>query len=477
MKVGYLMSRIGNDPQNLQGLMADTFFSFIRSILVFCFGLAVLFYLHWRLALLALVVLPAFVYAVHFFSGRVRMKSGEMQENIGRVFDIIGESLSGIPVIKSFCAEESQAFKVRTKLQKTFRTGLEFAMVNTFYTSLTGLIAGLGPLLVLGYGGLEVIRGNLTLGSFVAFNAYVGYLYGPVRNLMGLNANIQSSLASLKRVFEIFDQPVEDSDIEPDRAEDLPAVKGEITFERVFFSYDGDRPALEDVSFSIEPGEKVALVGRSGAGKSTLVNLIMRFYKPTRGTVRIDGVDISKVRASDVRKHIGIVLQDPFIFAGTVRENIAFGKQDATDDEIVAAARAAYADGFIDQLPNKYETEVGERGVRLSGGERKRIAIARAMLKDPRILILDEATSEVDSESERYIQSALDRLLKGRTTLIIAHRLSTIRNVDKILLIDKGRIAAIGTHDELYASSPLYRTLYDEQFAREDDTGSLTEEM
>jgi subfamily B ATP-binding cassette protein MsbA len=467
MKVGYLMSRIGNDPQNLDGLLAETFFSFVRNILIFVFGVGILFFLHWKLALVAVAVLPAFVYWVHHFSGRVRAKSGEMQENLGRVFDLMGESLAGIPVIKSFCAEKSQAEKVRRRFKTSYRTGLEFVMVNTVYGALITLISGLGPVLILLYGGREVMRGNLSLGSYVAFTAYVGYLYGPVRSLMGLNTNVQTALAALKRVFEIMEIPTEDEDVDVEDIQpaEIDTLKGAVVFDDVTFSYNGTQNALEHVSFEVRPGEKVALVGRSGAGKTTLVNLIMRFYRPTSGKVLIDGMDTRSVRGSELRKHMGIVLQDPFIFAGSVIENLTFGNPDAGDEEVEKAAEAAYAHNFIVNLPDQYETQVGERGVNLSGGERKRLAIARAMLKNPEILILDEATSEVDTESERYIRSALDRLLEKKTTFIIAHRLSTVEHADKILVIDDGRIEATGRHADLYAGCRTYRNLYDEQFA------------
>ncbi len=462
MKVGYLMARIGSDPQNLRGLMAETFFNLMRNAITFLAGMAILFYLHWRLALLALCVLPVFVLAVHFFSGKVRRKSGDVQENIGKVFDVMGESLYGIHAIKSLGAERTLAEKLHDRYESSFQSNMEFAMVNGVYSSLTGLIAGLGPLVILAYGGREVMAGNLSLGSFVAFNGYVAYLYGPVQSLMGLNADVQTAFASLGRIFEIFAMPTEDDGL-GGAATPLPPLRGSIRCEGVTFSYNGGKSALDQVSFHVAPGEKVALVGRSGAGKSTIANLIMKFYSPNAGSVFIDDVDIKSVRAGDVRRDMGIVLQDPFLFAGSVRENLMLAKPDATQNEIETAARAAYAHDFIEKLPKGYDTEIGERGVQLSGGERKRIAIARAMLKDPRILILDEATSEVDTESERLIQKALGKLRDGKTTLVIAHRLSTIRDADKILLLDEGRIQDQGNHQDLYQRSTLYRTLYDEK--------------
>ena len=461
-KVGYLMTRIGSDPQNLRGLMAETFFNLMRNLITFIAGMAILFYLHWRLALVALCVLPVFVFTVKYFSGKVRRRAGEVQENIGRVFDIMGESLYGIHAIKSLGAEGTRADVLHDRYRASFRTNLQFAMVNAVYSSLTGLISGIGPLIILAYGGREVMTGNLSLGSFVAFNGYIGYLYGPVQSLMGLNANVQAAFASLGRIFELFDMQTEDDALDGP-AVPLPPLKGRVRYDNVTFSYNGGKSALEQVSFDAKPGQKVALVGRSGAGKSTIVNLMMKFYTPSEGGVFIDDVDVRAVRATDVRRDIGIVLQDPFLFGGSVRDNLKLGRPRATDAEIEAAARAAYAHDFISNLPDGYDTEIGERGVKLSGGERKRLAIARAMLKNPRILILDEATSEVDTKSERLIQEALAKLRDGKTTFVIAHRLSTIRDADKILLLDDGRVVDEGNHGELYGRSTLYRTLCDEK--------------
>jgi len=466
-KVGYLMSRVGNDPDNLQGLLAETFLSFIRDALTFCIGVGILFALHWKLAMAATAVLPCFVYAVHFFSGRVRTKSAETQEAIGRVFDVMGESLSGISVIKSFCAEKAEAKKLLRAYRRSFRSNLQYTVLSSLYGSVTALVAGLGPLIILAYGGREVIHGNLSIGSFVAFNAFVGYLYSPVRNLMGLNASVETSFAALKRVFDLFSIPTEDEGIACSPPKGFSGEpKGEVRFDNVGFSYDGADAALKEVSFKVKPGEKVALVGRSGAGKSTLVSLLLKFYMPESGTIYVDGVNTADVRCRDLRRHIGVVLQDPFVFAGGVRENIRLGKPDASEEEIVNAARAANARNFIMRLPAGYDTEVGERGVKLSGGERQRLAIARAMLKNPEILILDEATSEVDAESERAIQTALSKLLEGKTTFIIAHRLSTIRDVDRIFVVEEGRIRAEGKHGELLRASAVYRQLYEEQYVK-----------
>lgn len=464
MKVGYLMSRIGNDASNLQGLLADTLLSFIRNTLTFCVGVGILFFLHWKLALVSLAVLPCFIYSILFFSGRLRRKSGEMQENIAQVYDVLGESLSGISVVKSFCAEKIQAINVFRRLRASLHTNIQYTVLGSASAAATAFLGGIGPLIVLWYGGREVITGALSLGTLIAFNAFLGYLYGPVRGLMGLNTNIQTSLASLRRVFELLDLPREGLNVTTPSK--LTKVKGSVSFQNITFSYNGNEPVLKQVSFKVEPGEKVALIGRSGAGKTTLVNLIPRFYEPKEGEICIDGTNIKEVELRDLRSHIGIVPQDTFIFAGSIKKNIQYGRIDASDKAITAAAKAANAYDFIANLPANYDTEVGERGVKLSGGERQRIAIARAMLKNPEILILDEATSEVDSESERLIQTALDRLMMGRTTFVIAHRMSTILNADKIFVIDKGKIMGGGKHEELFETLPLYRKLYEEQFER-----------
>ncbi len=465
MKVGYLISRIGNDASNLQGLLADTVLNLVRNVLTFCVGAGILLFLHWRLASVSLLILPCFVYSVRFFSARLRRKASEMQENIARVYDVLSEALSGISVVKCFCAERTQAISLLRRLKASLRANIQYTIFGSASATASAFLGGLGPLIILWYGGREVITGALSLGSLIAFNAFLAYLYGPVKGLMGLNTGIQTSLASLRRIFELFDLPREGLDYRTPAT--LSEVMGSVRFENVTFSYDGKEPVLKQVSFQVQPGEKVALVGRSGAGKTTLINLIPRFYEPEEGAIYIDGVNIKNVQLKNLRSHIGIVPQDTFVFSGSIGKNIRYGKADATQAEVVNAARAANAYHFIMKLPGNYSTEVGERGIRLSGGERQRIAIARAMLKNPKILILDEATSEVDSESERLIQIALDRLMKGRTTLVIAHRLSTVLNADRIFVVEQGTIMGGARHEELYETSPLYRKLYTEQFERE----------
>lgn len=461
-KVGYLMSRISNDATNLHGLMADTFLNLIRNSVTLCAGAVILFALHWRLAAMAVALLPLFVYSVLFFSRRIGEASDKVQENIARVYEVLGESLSGIRVIKAFCAEKRQALTLFGRLRDGVRSNIKYTLIRATSTHTTVAIGAISPLVVLWYGGREVMEGHLTLGSLVAFNAFLAYLYGPVQGLMNVNSDVQSSLASLRRIFEILDTPREDH--QPARPVTLPEVRGEVLFKDVCFSYDGKSPVLTGVSFKADRGQKVALVGRSGAGKTTLASLIPRLYNPQRGVIYIDGIDIRSVRLADLRKHIGIVAQEPFIFSGTLRSNISYGKPRATDAEVIRAAKLGNAHAFISRLPSQYDTEVGERGVNLSGGERQRVAISRALLKDPKILILDEATSEVDSESEVLIRDALDRLMAGRTTFVIAHRLSTILNADTILVIDQGRLVGIGTHEELLQSVPLYKMLYQDQF-------------
>ncbi|MFQ6083723.1 MAG: ABC transporter ATP-binding protein [Candidatus Aminicenantia bacterium] len=465
-RIGYLMSRIRNDVSNLQGLLAQTLLSFLRDSLTFIVGTTVIFIFHWKLASASLAVLPFFVYSIHFFSGRIRKKSLEFQEKIALVSATLQETLSAISIVKSFQLEKYEARKYVKKLRELIRTRIRFDLLSSFFGYTTAFIGGIGPLIVLWYGGREVIRGNLTLGTLVAFSAFLGYLFGPAQRLMNLNTNIQKSLASLERVFELLD--IAPKINEPDKPKKFELIEGRVKFDNITFSYNSSEPVLKNVNLIVEPGKTVALVGKSGAGKTSLVNLIPRFYDPQQGNIFIDGINIKEVRIQDLRKAIGIVPQETFLFSGTIKENIKYGRLNASDEEIIEAAKLANADEFIRKLPQGYDTEIGERGMKLSGGQRQRIAIARVILKDPKILILDEATSELDAESEKLIQDALRKLCKNRTTFIIAHRFSTIINVDKIIVLDNGRIIGKGIHNELYQRCEYYRELCKNQLISQD---------
>lgn len=358
--------------------------------------------------------------------------------------------------------EKFQALRLLSSLKTSMNINIRNNLISSLAGSLTALIGSLGPLIVLWYGGNEVIRGRLTIGQLIGFNSFLAYLFGPTQRLVNLNFSVQHSLGAIERIFEILDfepEVKEDSD-----AQELKSINGFITFENLNFSYNGTDWVLKNINFTINAGEVVAIVGKSGAGKSTLAKLIPRFYDPQLGSIKIDGVDIRKVTIKSLREQIGVVSQETFLFSGSVKENIRYGNSRASDEDIIKAAKAANAHEFIVRLPQSYDTEIGERGIKISGGQKQRLAIARMILKNPKILVMDEATSSVDSKSEKLIQEALCNLMKGRTTIVIAHRLSTILFADMIVILENGQIVEQGTHKELYEKSSVYRRLFDNQF-------------
>ncbi|MEO0129977.1 MAG: ABC transporter ATP-binding protein [candidate division WOR-3 bacterium] len=460
-ETGYLMSRLSDDVNAVQGLLADTLVSAGQNILTFIAGIICTLYIHPKLALICFLILPFYLLSLMVFNKRVRSMSYEVRERYALLNKDLQELLSGISVIKAFTGEKRATIKMVKKISEAIRKEVRLDITATIASISSALISAAGPIVLIWYGCAEIMRGNLTVGSLIAFNSFIGYLFGPTRNLYNLNLNVQRSLAAVERIFEMLD-------LEPEREgkKEIEIKEGKVIFDNVSFSYNGTEEVLKDISFAVKPGEIVAIVGRSGVGKTTLVSLIPRFFEPLKGRILIDGEDIRDVRLKSLRGQIGICSQDVFLFSDTIRENIRFGNPEAKDGAIENAARLAYADEFIKNLPEGYDTKLGERGVNLSGGERQRIAIARALIKNPKILILDEATSQLDSESEAMIQSALKNLLKNRTTFIIAHRLSTIQNVDKILVLDKGEIVSIGKHEELYNTCAVYKNLYDEQFLK-----------
>lgn len=460
-ETGYLMSRLSDDVNAVQGLLADTLVSAGQNILTFIAGVGCTLYIHSKLALICFLILPFYLLSLMVFNKRVRSMSYEVRERYALLNKDLQELLSGVSVIKAFTGEKRATIRMVRKISEVIRKEVKLDITATIASISSALISAAGPIVLIWYGCAEIMRGNLTIGSLIAFNSFIGYLFGPTRNLYNLNLNVQRSLAAVERIFEILD-------LEPERdgKKEIKIREGRVVFDNVSFSYNGTEEVLKDISFEINPGEIVAIVGRSGVGKTTLVSLIPRFFEPLKGRILIDGENIKDVRLKSLRGQIGICSQDVFLFSDTIRENIRFGNPEAKDGAIEEAARLAYADEFIKNLPEGYDTKPGERGVNLSGGERQRIAIARALIKNPKILILDEATSQLDSESEKIIQNALKNLLKNRTTFIIAHRLSTIQNADKILVLDEGRIVGIGKHRELYNSCEVYKYLYDEQFLR-----------
>ncbi len=459
-ETGYLMSRISGDVNAVQGLLADTLVSFGQNTLTFIAGIACTIYIHPKLAFICFAILPLYLLSLQVFNKRIRGMSHDVRERYALVQKDLQELLSGISIIKAFTGERRSTLRLLKSVKDAIRREVRLDITAALASISSVLISSAGPIVLIWYGCGEIIRGSLTIGGLIAFNSFIRYLFGPTRSLFNLNIGIQRSLAACERIFEIMD-------IAPEREgrRDIKIREGRVVFENVSFSYDGKERVLENISFEANPGEICAIVGRSGVGKTTLVSLIPRFYEPKEGRILIDGEDISDVSLKRLRKNIGIVAQETFLFSDTIKENIRFGNPVAKDREIEEAARLAYCDEFIKTLPDSYETSVGERGVNLSGGERQRISIARAILKNPKILILDEATSNLDSESEKNIQQALEPLTRTRTSFVIAHRLSTIINADKLLVLENGKIIEVGTHKELYEKNGVYRKLYDEQFS------------
>jgi ABC-type multidrug transport system fused ATPase/permease subunit len=461
-RTGQIMSRVTSDvgvlEQFIQEGLRDGSVNLLKLVII----AAILFWTNWELALLTLIPTVPLAWGTRAFSKRIRTSYRTMRRRLADMNSILSDTITGIRVVQVFGQEENEAEKFRSKSREFQQAGLTTNALQAVFMPSVNLAFGLGQVIVWLWGGREVIAGKLTPGDLVMFSGLVAQFYAPVQVLSNMSNLLANTSASAERVYEILDtQP----DIQTaSAATAMPEVKGEVVFENVSFGYDSGEPALQNISLRVAPGETVGLVGPSGSGKSTLVSLISRFYDVTEGAVKIDGRDVRDVDLSDLRSNISAVLQEPYLFHGTIRDNISYGRPKAPFEEVVNAARAANAHDFIMKLPDAYDTHVGERGVKLSGGERQRISIARAILDDPQILILDEATSAVDTESEVQIQSALDNLMQGRTTLAIAHRLSTVKNADKLVVLENGHIVETGTHDELIEHEDgLYRRLVDMQ--------------
>lgn len=473
-RVGRVMSVFNNDAGAMQGLYTSTLVDLITNTLQAVVILVVLFRINWRLALIALPTYPLLAFTLRYFSQPLRDIGREVQEQAAKVSENLQESIAGVREVKAFTQERRQQSRFGQLLWGMVGVRLRQTLWGSASGGVTHCVAMGGILVVMWWGGRWTLRGELTPGTLVAFLQYMGNLFGPTWFFANLNVMLQGALAGAERVFEFLD--IVPSVQDKPAAKPLPPIEGRVEFRHVTFVYDSDAStqaatvtkrttALKDINFAAEPGKVIALVGPSGAGKSTLVSLISRFYDPTEGSVLIDGYDLRDVTQESVRTQIAQVFQENFLFAGTVKENIRFGRADATDEDIIAAAQAANAHDFITALEKGYDTEVGERGAKLSGGQKQRIALARAILRDPKILILDEATSALDSESEAAIQDALQRLMRGRTCFIIAHRLSTVLNADEILVLAEGRLVERGTHAQLLSNgSGVYRRLYERQF-------------
>ncbi len=461
-RAGSVISRLINDLNAAQGILTRGVIA-VSMDLIFLLGVVVFLFIYdWRLAGVSLFTLPIYGAVFGALNPRLRRVSSAVQEEMAEMSGEVTEKLSGVQVVQSFVREKTEEMNFFTRHRRYYRKVLKRTRLKVTLSTVAEFLTAFGPMLVVGYGGYRVVVGSMTPGQVILFYGFLQHLYLPMRRLADCSALIQEKLAAVDRVFEV-------RDVEPDIQDKAGAIplnspKGVIEFRNLHFSYEPGQPVLQDVSLRIEPGQSVAFVGRSGAGKSTLVNLVPRFYDVDTGAVLVDGVDTRELMVRSLRENIGIVPQDSILFSGTIRENILYGRHNATKREMKEAARMAHVDEFVSILPARYGTLIGERGVSLSGGQKQRISIARAFLRNPRILILDEATSNLDSHAERIIQDALRELMKGRTTLVIAHRLSTIVDCDLVVVLEQGRIVQTGTHESLIREKGPYRRFCREQF-------------
>ncbi|MBA3330770.1 MAG: ABC transporter ATP-binding protein [Actinobacteria bacterium] len=458
-QTGQLMSRATVDLQAVRFFLGYSLIFLAQHVLTIVGVTAVMFWLEWRLALVALAITPVLIALAYRYSTVSHPVLRDVQQRLADVTTVAEENIVGVHVVKSFAQEPQEEAKFARRSEAVFGESVRANRQRALYVPLLAFVPLLAQAGVLLVGGRMVVSGSLTVGQFFAFNLFVVTLIVPLRQLGILIGQAQRATASGERIFEVLDEPEEVSD--SPQARPLPPGKGRIRFEGVGFAYGAGGPVLEEIDLELEPGRTVALIGHTGSGKTTLASLVPRFYDPTSGRVTVDGVDVRDLQLASLRRAVGVVAQDPFLFSTTVRENIAFGVREATDEEVEQAASLAQADEFIERLPQGYDTVIGERGITLSGGQRQRLAIARALILNPRILILDDATASVDATTEARIRLGFREVMRERTTIIIAHRLSTIALADELVVLDGGRVAGRGTHEELLSTNEVYREIHD----------------